>query len=233
MVGTLDALIAAAALFVAAHFLLSSAALRTPLNKVLGEQGFRALYSVIAAATFVWMLYAYGAAPYIALWDAPPVLRWVPLVIMPIALFLAVCGLTTRNPTAVGGEKLVADLVHDQSPGILRVTRHPFLWGTVLWAASHLVVNGDAASAILTGAVMVLALGGMWHIDKRREAALGSAWGPIAMTTSAIPFVALATKRTQMDWSGIGLWRVAVSLALYVALLYAHPWLFGVDALPV
>ncbi|MDH3472503.1 MAG: NnrU family protein [Rhodospirillales bacterium] len=232
MTGSLNALFAATVLFVGAHFLLSGQALRGPLAERLGEQGFRALYSVVGLASFLWMLAAYRDAPLVAVWQPPPALAWVPLVVMPFALWLAVAGVTASSPTMVGGEARLADPgVHDPAPGMFRVTRHPFLWGAALWAASHLLVNGDAASILLMGAILVLSLGGMRHIDQRREA-LGAAWGPVKLTTSAIPFAAILAGRTTMDWKGLGWWRPVLALALYAALLHAHPWLMGVSALP-
>ena len=35
------------------------------------------LYSLIAFAALLWMVFAYGAAPVVTLWEPPPVLRWV------------------------------------------------------------------------------------------------------------------------------------------------------------
>jgi len=113
------------------------------------------------------------------------------------------------------------------------VTRHPFLWGVTLWAASHIVVNGDVKTLVVMIGLLVLALGGMWHIDRRREAALGAAWGPIALTTSALPFQAILQGRTVLDWAAIGWWRPALALALYLALLALHETLFGVSVLPL
>lgn len=233
MIGSLNALLAATVLFVGGHFFLSGAALRRPLAGLLGAQGFRALYALVALAAFAWLLAAYRAAPFEPVWSAPAGLSWLPVVVMPLALLLIVCGLTTANPTMVGGEARLNDpAAHDLTPGIMRVTRHPFLWGTALWAASHLAVNGDAASIILMAGILVLSLGGMVHIDLRREADLGGAWGPVRLITSVLPFAAIATGRTTMDWPGIGWWRPVVALLLYAALLHLHPWLFGVSALP-
>ena len=233
MTGDLDDLLAAALLFVGGHFLLSSRVLRQPLAARLGDNGFRGLYSLVAGAALLWTIFAYGAAPFVALWQPPLILRWLPLILMPVALFLVVAGMTTPNPTQVGGERVVDAGPEDQTPGIIRVTRHPFLWGVALWALGHLVVRGDAASVILVGGMLVLALGGMWHIDQKREASLGANWGPIRLTTSVIPFAALASGRTHMDWRGIGWWRPLVALALYAALLHLHAQLFGVSPLPV
>lgn len=233
MTGSLNALFAAVVVFVGAHFLLSGAPLRQQLVGRLGEQGFRALYSIIAAAALLWMLLAYRDAPAVAVWPTSAALVWIPVVVMPVALYLVVAGVTARSPTAVGGEALAESGSGDLSPGILRVTRHPFLWGVALWALSHMIVNGDVASLVLMAGMLLLAIGGMRHIDQRREASLGSAWGPIAMTTSVVPFLALAQGRTTMDWKGIGLWRPVLALALYVAFLHLHEMVIGVGALPV
>ena len=80
--------------------------------------------------------------------------------------------------------------------------------------------------------ILVLSLGGMAHIDARRRAALGSAWGPIALTTSVMPFAAILAGRTKFDWAGIGWQRLLGGLALYLALLFAHEWLIGVSPVP-
>ena len=232
LVGSLNALFLATVVFVGGHFLLSSLPVRKVIVNRIGDGGFRGLYTIVAGASFVWMLFAYGAAPYAEVWVPPPVLHWVPALLMPIVLFLAVAGVTTQGATAVGGEKVLAEEVHDLSPGVLRITRHPFLWSAALWALCHLCVNGDAASVVLMGGILVLAIGGMLHIDQRREATMESAWGPFAMTTSLVPFAAILSGRTTFDWSGIGLWRVALALVLYAALLHFHSWIFGVSALP-
>ena len=232
MVGTLNALFLAAVVFVGGHFALSSMSVRRALIARLGETPFRGLYALVAIGSFVWMLYAYDAAPFVEVWSPPEAFRWIPALLMPIAVFLAVAGITTQGATAVGGEKVLMEEVHDLSPGILRITRHPFLWGATLWAVGHLAVKGDVASIVLMGGILVLALGGMHHIDRRREATLASAWGPLAMTTSLIPFGAILTGRTKFDWAGIGLWRVALALVIYAALLHFHAAIFGVSALP-
>jgi uncharacterized membrane protein len=231
MMGTLDSLFAATVLFVGGHFLLSSEPLRQPLTKWLGAQGFTIVYSLAMTGALLWMTTAYGAAPVESVWVPPPWTRWIPIVVLPVASILVVAGLTTRSPTIVGGDKFGSGL-DDPAPGILRITRHPFLWGASLWALSHLAVNGDLASITVFGGLLILSLGGMWHIDQKRERQMGAQWGPIRLTTSAIPFRALLARRTRMDWAGLGWKRPAAGLLLYVALVYAHPWLFGVYVLP-
>lgn len=233
MSADLNALFAATVLFVGGHFLLSSDALRPRLVKRLGERSYLVVYSIAVLAAFVWMIDAYGAAPRTPVWSPPAGFAWIPVLVMPFALILAVCGVTTANPTLVGGERVLDEAPGSPARGILSITRHPFLWGTALWAVSHLAVRGDAASIILMGGILVLSLGGMAHIDRRREAALGGAWGPVAMTTSRIPFAAVIQGRSEPDWAGIGWWRPAVGLALYAVLMALHSPLIGVDPLPL
>jgi len=230
MTGGLEHLFAATVAFVAAHFVLSSAAVRTGMVRQFGERLFLTYYSLIAAVLLVWMLFAYGHAPFEPLWGDIAIFEWLPAVVMPLALFFAVGGLTTPSATMAGSDALTAGRAPNQ--GIMRITRHPFLCGVALWALAHLLANGDTASLILFGGLLVLSVGGMWHIDKKKEALHGAAWGPVLLTTSAIPFRALIEKRATFDWPGIGWWRPAVALALYAVILWAHPLVFGVAAWP-
>jgi uncharacterized membrane protein len=229
----LNQLILAVLAFVGGHFLLSSRAMRENLVERLGNGGFRIAYSAVAAATLAWIVLAYKNAPYIEVWSPPAFFSHIMLVIMPVAVFLVVAGVTTRSPTAVGGDQFDQPDPNVPNSGILRVTRHPFLWGVALWALAHLLVNGDAAAIILLIGMLILCLGGMAHIDARRAASMGPAWGPIQMTTSAIPFAALLSGRTSMDWAGIGWWRPLLALVVFLALLLSHRWVIGVSPLPM
>ncbi len=230
MIGTIGFLALAAACFVGGHFLLSSGAVRGPVAGRLGEGGFRALYAVFAAATMVWTVIAYNAAPYVELWTMGAGLDRLPVFVMPFACILFVAGVTTRTVTVVGGEKMARE--PNAVSGIVTITRHPFLWGIALWAAGHIVANGDAASVVLFGAMLVLALGGMAHIDHRRRATLGADWGPIALTTSVIPFLAAIQGRHRIDWAGIGWARLAGGLAFYAFLAITHGWTIGITVVP-
>ena len=196
----------------------------------LGETRFLTAYSALMVIIFVWMILAYINAPIDIVWRTPPALLWLPAVTMPIAVFLIVCGLSTPSPTLAGTK--LDEPGPDLTRGIMRVTRHPFLNGMSLWALVHLIVNGDSRSVILFAGMLILSAGGMWHIDKRREFHYGADWGPVMLTTSAVPFGALLTRRTTMDWAGIGWWRVLLSIAIYLALVAAHPFVMGAPAWP-
>lgn len=228
-----NALVAATFAFAGGHFLLSGRPLRPHLVRRFGAQGFRGLYSLAMVAAFLWMLLSYRSAPVLMVWSPAPAFAWVPLLVMPFAAILLVAGVTTPNPTLVGGERFLDGTPGSPAVGILSITRHPFLWGTGLWALSHLLVNGDFASMVVMGAIAVLSFGGMLHIDQRREASLGAAWGPMKLTTSVLPFGAVLSRRTAIDWRGIGWWRPLLGLAVYAALLHLHAGLIGVSPLPI
>ena len=95
--------------FVAAHLLPSSLALRPRLVRILGENGYLAAYTLFALATFGWLCHAYVQAPHtVMLWN-PGVLRFLPLLLMPVALWFIVCGVSGPNPSSVRQEQKLAE----------------------------------------------------------------------------------------------------------------------------
>lgn len=225
------ALVLFALLFVGGHFILSALPVRDRLVRALGgERVFVPLYATVAVIGLVGMAWAYRRAPTIPLWQGPHTLAWVPVATMPVAFWLLVESLTRRNPAAVFQAERPPQSMRPQ--GLFAVTRHPGLWAFALWAAAHLVVNGDLASVVLMGSVLVLALGGMAHIDARRRARLGGGWDAYADHTSALPFAAIIAGRARLRASDLGWWRPAVALAATAAVLHLHPLLFGVSPLP-
>src|SRR5262249_7198560 len=159
------------------------------LRDQIGERGFLLLFSLVALATFAWLVAAYAHAPLVILWEFRPWISLVPLILMPFATIFLIAGYSTPNPTAVGMERSAAE--DDPAPGIMRVTRHPIMWGIGLWALSHLAVNGDLASLLFFGALAGLALVGTVLIDRKKRLALGSNWSRLAEVTSNVPFVAV------------------------------------------
>ena len=230
MTGTIDAVLYAVLFFLGSHLALASPPLRALLVAKLGEGPFRALYPVVAAGGLVWSILAWQAAPYVELWPAMAWARMLPNLVMPFAAVLLVAGLSTPNPTAVGAEAAADD---PRGPrGILTVTRHPMMWAFGLWALAHIPANGDQASLVLFAGIAVLAFAGMAALDVKKREQFGSKWGPIALTTSAIPFVAALQGRTKVDWRGIGWKRLGGGLLLWAVLHGAHPFLIGVSAVP-
>jgi uncharacterized membrane protein len=229
MTGSLGNLLLASAAFVGGHFALSSAPVRGPLIRALGEWAFRGVYSTVAIAALVWLLLAYAAAPDVTVWRPPTALRHLSLTIMPVAFFLLIASLTSRNPTLAGADRLFAL----EAKGVLKLTRHPMMWGIGLWGIAHLLAAGEAAAMILFAAMTVLALGGAWHLDRRKARALGADWQAFAQATSFVPLAAVFAGRARLAMADLGWWRIAAALGLHLLVLYFHGRLFGAVPLAI
>ena len=190
-------LVAAAAAFLLAHF-VTSTPLRPVLVRALGQGPYLGVYSLAAAATLGWMIWAYIGAPREPLGSG---LRLLPPVVMPFALVLLACGYG-RNPTMVGAEKLLKS--DDPARGVIRITRHPIMWGLMLWAGAHVLAGGSARSLVFFGSFVLLAGAGTLLMDARKRA--NPDFLRFAALTSNIPFVATAQGRNRVVWREIG-WR--------------------------
>lgn len=229
MTGTVDHVLFAAIFFLGIH-VLSSTPLRAAIVGRIGEGPWRGVFSLASALALYWMIAAYGDAPVDPVWAPAPALRWVPLLVLPFAFILLVASLTTRNPSLAGSERALKD--PDPAVGIMTVTRHPLFWGIALWGISHLLVKGDLASVWFIGSLTLLALAGTVLQDHKMMQLRGAAWGPFAMRTSALPFLAALQGRTAIDWKGIGWWRPALGLVLYALFLGGHRHIIGVSPFP-
>jgi uncharacterized membrane protein len=222
-------LIAASAFFLFLHFGVSGTRWRDALVGRLGAGPYRGAFSLASVLGLVWMIYAYRYAPTIALWGPlPAAVRPLVFLLVFIAFLLGVIGLATRSPTQVGAESEL-EKGADAARGILRVTRHPFLWGVALWALVHLVANGDLASLILFGSLLLLALGGTVSIDAKRRRTLGAAWTPFAQATSSVPLAAIVRGRNSLTAAvrETGLLRPLVAIIAYALIFHFHGRFFG------
>ncbi len=227
-------LLAAATYFVLLHLLVSGTRLRDALTARIGDGAYMAMFSLASVVGLAWLGFAFaqgrGAAWNTAYWNLTPITRAVQIGLQLLAMLLIVPGLATPNPTSVRQEGALER--PDVVKGMLRITRHPFLWGVALWAAGHLIVNGDRASIVLFGSLLLLALFGTASIDAKRRRALGATWDGFAAQTSNVPFGAILSGRQNLSLGEIGWWRLALGVAIWAALLFGHPYLFGVAALP-
>lgn len=89
---------------------------------------------------------------------------------------------------------------------------------------SRSTVDGDLASVILFGSVLVLALGGTVSIDAKRRRNFGEQWAQFARVTSAIPFAAIAAGRNRLGPAlvEIGVWRPLAAIGVYGVAFYLH-----------
>lgn len=211
--------------FLGTHLGIPSSRLRDQLVQRLGGRVYRLLYSLLAVVGLLWMVSAYRDAPHVPLFGVGTGLRHLAIGLMPFALLPVVWGLTAPNPMAPG-QRPDAD-ARDPATGMLRVTRHPFLWGVALWAVLHVLANGHLAALVFFGSFALLAVAGSVLIDRRRMRAGGPGWGIFFQSTSNLPFLAILQRRQRLAIREIGGWRTAVAAGAWLVLLVAHGWLFG------
>jgi uncharacterized membrane protein len=215
----------AVAVFIALHWLVPRDPLRSPLVRRIGERTYLRAFAVASLVVLVWMAIAYAGARHatdnIELFTSPGFARIANLIGQPIAWLLIVAGLSTPNPgTVEQGQRVERpDIVR----GILRVTRHPFLWGVGLFAVLHVLSVPTLAGWALFGSLALIAITGTRRIDRKRARAWGAAWARFEQQTSNIPFVAIVKRRQPLRLGEIGWRRIAVAVVLYAAFAALHP----------
>jgi uncharacterized membrane protein len=212
------------------HAAVAGSGLRGVLVARFADKGYRSAFSLASVASLWWLIAEYGHARYAPLWLTPAWLYWVPAVLVPVALVFLVGAFTVPSPTAVGGEKLLG--APEPARGMLRITRHPFLWSAVIWSLAHGLVNADAASLLFFGSLGVTALRGTFDIDRKRRRSSPDEYARFEAVTSNVPFAALLSGRTRLVARELVL-PVALGLAVAVVSVALHPRFFGTSALPM
>lgn len=202
--------------------------IRPALVDRLGLATYRGLFSLLSVVSLAALIVTYRQAPYVEFWPADSATAAVPIVVMPVALLLLVGSLRRSNPTMAGPDMVLRGEL--PVTGFTRITRHPMLWAFVLWAGSHMVANGDAATWLLAGSILIVAFNGMWSIDRKRAAVFGDVWQRFKGKTSIFPFGAAMQGRGQIGFEDIGWLNILSAAALYAIFLWGHAALFGVPA---
>ena len=227
-------LIAAALVFLGIHVFVSGTRLRDAITGAIGEGPYLGLFSLASLLAIVWLVSAYNAAYASAenrvLYDLGIGVRHLAIPVVALAFLLGVQGLLAPNPASVRQESAAAS--EGTVKGVLRITRHPFLWGVMIWAAFHVAANGDLASVIFFGTFLLLALIGTLLIDAKRRRKLGAVWQSYSYKTSNLPFAAALSGRNRLmigESFGSRFWAAA---AIFIVVLFAHAWLFGASPFP-
>lgn len=210
--------------FVAAHTLPAMTGLRDRLMRRLGRAAYLAGYSTLSIALLAWLIWAAWRAPYIALWDPRPATAAIPLLAMLPACLLLAGAAVRPNPLSIaflGGE------IDPARPGVLAITRHPFLWAFFLWSASHAVANGDAVGLIMFGGFAAFSVAGMRIVENRARRRLTPAQWERAAAISSGPL----PERLRRAASRQMAFELAFGTVLYGLMLWIHPALFGVNPL--
>lgn len=217
----------ALAAFVAIHVGVSATGLRARLVQAIGEWPYRAVFSLVSLGLLIWLIQGYGAVradPFDQLnepmWLPPSWLRWPAIVLGLFGIALAVTGILTRGPTSMGAEK--SGLARSEpAHGVLRITRHPFLWGVAFWGVAHLMTNGERVAVMLFGALAAMVIFGARSIDRKGAARDPEGWERFAAVSSNAPFAAIVQGRNRLVLSEIG-WRGLVGIVAAFAIAWGH-----------
>ncbi len=181
-------------LFLGVHTLTTKRDLRARVIGTMGEGGYKigyALASLLGLVLIVWGFGHYRAAGMWEVWTPPTAFKHITVALMLPAVIL-----------------VVASYIRGR---IYSVLKHPMLAGVKLWAAAHLLANGDLGSIILFGSFLGWAVFDRISLKHRVDA--GAPPIPIG---------------------GIGndLIAVAVGVVAYLALaLVFHPVVIGVPVI--
>jgi uncharacterized membrane protein len=178
-------------LFLGVHTLTTQREMRARVIAMAGEGGYKIGYvlaSFLGLALIVWGFAHYRATGWIDVWYPPKALKHLTTALMLPAVIL-----------------VVASYIRGR---IYTTLKHPMLAGIKLWAAAHLIANGDLGSIVLFGAFLAWAVFDRISLKHRSDGG-----GP------PIP----------VGGPGNDAIAVAVGCVAYLALAFAfHPVVIGV-----
>lgn len=159
-----------------------------------GEKTWKGLYAVLSIVGFVLVVYGYGEA------RTAPLVLWTPPA-------------WTRHAAALLTLPAFVLLAAAYVPGNAIKGRlgHPMLLGTKIWAAAHLLANGNVADVLLFGGFLVWAIL-CFRAAKGRDRAAGTAYTSAGATPTVIAIA-----------FGIGAWA-AFAFFLHSALIGVRPF---------
>lgn len=209
--------------FFASHALPIRPPIKPWLVARLGAGGFTLAYSLLSLVILVWLVVAAGRAPFVPLWGWSLGRVMIALGLMMAACMVLAFAFLRPNPLSFGGWRNTDfDPAH---PGLLRLTRHPFLAALALWGGAHLLANGDLAHVILFGVFTGFALLGGRLIDRRKRREMGADWHDTVAQIVAGPILPRGRPRHETFV------RLIAGLLLFMVLVSLHPYVIGVAPL--
>jgi uncharacterized membrane protein len=122
--------------------------LKPDARAALGKPG-NGIIALLVLASLALMIFGYRMADFIPVWQPPMFLKHINNLAMLLALWV-------YGSSAAKGAKAWPAYK----------TRHPQLLAVKIWAAAHLLVNGDLASIILFGGLLAWAVGSVILINR-------------------------------------------------------------------
>ncbi|MCZ7620754.1 MAG: NnrU family protein [Myxococcota bacterium] len=223
MTGSLFGVLGLWGLFAGTHTVLSSRGLRPRLVARLGEPTFLGLYSLVALASFVPLVWLYLETRHqgALLWALPlgTAGLWALYAGQAVAWTLVVAGLVNPSPATVG---LPAERRPRDPRGVHRLTRHPLFMGLGLAGLLHLPANGFATDVAFWAGFPLFAWLGCAHQDARK-ALEQPGYAEWIRATPFLPFTGSGTLRGLRELRPSVL---AAGLVLTITLRLLHAPLF-------
>lgn len=216
-----------ALLFAATHIGLATRRVRGALVARLGEGGFFALFSGVAAALWAAMVAYYAAHRFAGALGlglgASAAAHWVLMGVVVAGVMLMAAGLLVYPslPTALFDQPIRAPR------GIERVTRHPFFAGVALLGGAHVLLATHLVGTVLAAGLTALAVAGARHQDAKILARRGSAYADYVAATSAVPFAAMIAGRQHLVWRELPYAALAAGLVAALGLRAVHAGIFA------
>lgn len=143
----MELLIIGLSVFFLVHLLPTTPTLRSTLVGKLGELPYKGLFSVVSLLGFVLIVFGKVEAEFVSVWQPPVMFAVLTKLMMLPAMVLLVAAYLPSN--------------------VKKHIRHPMLCGVSLWAAGHLMINGDMASILLFGGFLIFAVVDMASANAR------------------------------------------------------------------
>jgi uncharacterized membrane protein len=214
-------------LFGITHVGGSSLRVRGPLVRRLGLLGFKALYSLVAFATFIPLCSVYSnnkhAGPLLFLPDSG--LRLSTQVLMLMALIILGQSLATKSPLTTIAE--MTSSFRNRARGIQRITRHPQNFSFALFGFAHMLSNPYIGDWIFFGGFIIYGFISAIHQDKRTLATGPMEVREFQAETSVTPFAAILAGRQRLAIREYNLFGMLISVIVFVILRVFHNRLFG------
>jgi uncharacterized membrane protein len=212
------------ALFFVTHSVPVRPAMKSRIVDAIGPSGFSISYSILSIGMLSLLIWSAGRAPFVELW---PQMGWqrhvVHLGMLAVCLILAF-SIARPNPFSFGGARNHA--FDPTRPGIVRLTRHPILIAMSIWAALHILPNGNLAHVILFGVLGAFALAGRTLINRRKRRDMGpDAWDTLNATVAKS-----SCFHAPQSLTGVVI-RLAAGVLTFIVLLLLHPVVIGVSVI--
>jgi uncharacterized membrane protein len=212
-------------LFAGSHIVLSSVRVRPKLVERFGERPFWGIYSLVAFATLIPLVYYYFHHKHTGwqLWRTfGPYLiaRDLNLLLMAFAFVLLVSGLVSRPPSAMMTSGT------PEAYGITRITRHPTFASFWLFGIAHCLMNGYLGDLMFFGGFTVFSWIGAWHQDTRKTRDV-TGYAEFKAATSFVPFAAVLDKKQPLNLHELRWSVIFIALIVFYVVRAYHTALFG------